>query len=160
MPKVRGEKIKLALKYRLLVLVGLIIGVSLLAWFGQQRQNISAPAAIINGQVHKLEIADTETLQTKGLSGREKLDQNTGMLFVFNNPNTHCFWMKDMLINIDIVWLDASHKVVDIEHDLSPKSYPKQFCPDKPSKYVLEVNADVMKSHGVKPDQQIKLLLR
>src|SRR4051812_42406436 len=51
------------------------------------------------------DIADTETLREKGLSGRQSLSDTQGMLFIFQEEGIHSFWMKDMLIPLDMIWL-------------------------------------------------------
>ncbi len=97
-----------------------------------------------------LEIADTETLQERGLSYRSELASNTGMLFVFNTPNMYYFWMKDMNFPIDIIWLDENKKVVHIERALSPSTYPGSFGPQTPTQYVIEIGAGAAAQVGLK----------
>ncbi len=94
--------------------------------------------------------ADNEEKLEKGLSDRESLDDKSLMLFVFNNPSTYGFWMKDMKFNIDIVWLDESYKVVHVEENLSPETYPKIFYPKSKALYVLEANPNFVKDHDIK----------
>jgi uncharacterized membrane protein (UPF0127 family) len=166
MPKENVEKTKSARNFRAPVLVGAVVVLSAVGFFGA-REAINPEAdppapsvAIIGGKALKLEIADSPDEQIQGLSGRESLAKDSGMLFVFAQPEVQCFWMKDMRINIDMTWLDESGKVQLIEDDVSPDTYPKQFCPDEPSKYVLETNAGVMKSLDAKVGQQIELDLR
>ena len=91
-------------------------------------------------------LADTEALRQKGLSGRASLGDKEVMLFTFEKPDVHFFWMKDMFFSIDIVWLDSNKKVIHIEHQVTPQTYPKSFGPTSNSLYVLEFNADTAKS--------------
>lgn len=77
----------------------------------------------------------------RGLSGREKLPENSGMLFVFDKPDYHSFWMKDMKFAIDIIWIDENKKIVDITYNTAPETYPATFRSNVPVQYVLEVNA-------------------
>lgn len=91
-------------------------------------------------------LADTEALREKGLSGRASLGDKEVMLFTFEKPDAHFFWMKDMLFPIDIVWLDSNKKVIHIEHQVTPQTYPKSFGPTVKSLYVSEFNADTAKS--------------
>lgn len=88
-----------------------------------------------------LEVADTFALQERGLSYRQNLAPQTGMLFVFDTPGMYYFWMKDMNFPIDIIWLDQNKKVVHIEHSLSPSTYPDSFGPETPTQYVIEIPA-------------------
>jgi uncharacterized membrane protein (UPF0127 family) len=89
-----------------------------------------------------LEYARTPVELERGLGNRDSLSADKGMLFVFPDQQVRCFWMKEMLIDIDIVWLDAGRKIVAKELDVSPDTYPQNFCPGAPAKYVIEVNAD------------------
>lgn len=89
----------------------------------------------------RYETAATTAEHQRGLSGRSGLPFNSGILFVFNDEREHCFWMKDMKFSIDIVWLDKSRNIVHMAENAAPSSYPDSFCPDKPSKFVVEVSS-------------------
>ncbi|MDO8430689.1 MAG: DUF192 domain-containing protein [Candidatus Taylorbacteria bacterium] len=86
-------------------------------------------------------IADTPETHTQGLSNRESLPENTAMLFIFETPDKYGFWMKDMKFSIDIIWLDEKGKIIHIEKDVKPETYPDVFFPPENSLYVLETNA-------------------
>lgn len=103
----------------------------------------------------QLEKVATEDAIIKGLSGRQSLGQNQGMLFVFDKPEVQCFWMKDMNFPLDILWLDADQKVVTIKANVSPDTFPDSFCPTQPAQYVLEVNAGLANSAGVTEGTQL-----
>src|SRR3989338_3180334 len=62
----------------------------------------------IVGQNIKVDLALTMLEQAQGLSGREVLGENEGMLFVFDTPGKYSFWMKDMKFAIDIIWFTPS----------------------------------------------------
>src|SRR3989344_6207881 len=102
------------------------------------------------GQDIKVEIADEAEEQIEGLSGREGLGENEGMLFVFENPGRYSFWMKDMNFPIDIIWLDAGMKVIYIKEDARPEDGEANFGPDTESKYVLEAPAGLAAGSGGK----------
>lgn len=106
--------------------------------------------------LEKIELANSEQSRAKGLSGRNSIEGNQAMLFVFDEASLDkCFWMKDMNFAIDMIWLDESKKVVDIKRDVTPDTYPKSFCPSKPAKYVLEVQAGLSKQAGVGVGSQL-----
>ncbi|MEK7176049.1 MAG: DUF192 domain-containing protein [Patescibacteria group bacterium] len=91
-----------------------------------------------------VEIADTTEKLARGLSGRKSLSPGSGMLFVFSEIGSYGFWMKDMKFPIDIAWLeriDNSFRIVGIERNVSPESFPHVFYPPVPIKYVVETNA-------------------
>lgn len=95
----------------------------------------------INNKDILIEVVDTEESRNKGLSDRESILKDYGMLFVFDKPDKYGFWMKDMKFPIDIVWLDKNLKIVHIENKVIPESYPRVFIPPENSLYVIEFNA-------------------
>ena len=75
----------------------------------------------INGNTINIELATTPLERTKGLMFRENLQG--GMLFIFEEEDTHSFWMKNTLIPLDIIWLNKNKEVVSIEEKpVNPKS--------------------------------------
>ncbi|MEX0748845.1 MAG: DUF192 domain-containing protein [Candidatus Saccharimonadales bacterium] len=96
-----------------------------------------------------VDVADTPELRQQGLSGSEALDEDEGMLFVFNEPNKVSFHMLDMNFALDIIWLDEELKVVDIAAGITPETYPESFKPITPAKYVLEVHSGFAAQHGI-----------
>jgi uncharacterized membrane protein (UPF0127 family) len=143
--------------------VGLLVAAALLVFaasvVGLAIARSKEPTAKVNGSVIRLEIADTPDAQAKGLSGRSGLDKHQGMLFVFQDNAAHCFWMKDMQFNIDIVWLDGDQRVVHVEKDVSPATYPNSFCPKEDNRYALEVAAGKAQDMGVSVGQKVDLKL-
>jgi uncharacterized membrane protein (UPF0127 family) len=95
----------------------------------------------VPGDTITLLIAATPAEQELGLGGISSLASTSGMFFVFDKPDDYGFWMKGMEFSLDIIWLDQSFKIIHIEHDLSPATYPNIFYPGSPGKYVIEVNA-------------------
>ena len=95
----------------------------------------------INNTNYKIELAKTVAQKTKGLSQREKLCSNCGMLFIFGYETELPFWMKDTLIPLDMIWLNKDGKIVDIKtanETNSTKIYQNQ----SKAQYVLELNAN------------------
>lgn len=90
-----------------------------------------------------VELAKTPTEQEKGLMGRASLSDNSGMLFVFNKEDKYPFWMKNTKIALDIIWIDASGKVVTVRsaEPCTTQDCPK-YSPTENAKYVLEINHD------------------
>ncbi len=97
-----------------------------------------------------LEYARTAEEREQGLSGRSEVPDNYGMLFVFETPDTYAFWMKDMLLPIDIFWLDAEKQVVSFKENASPGQYPvESYSPSAPALYVLETQAGFASKYGI-----------
>ena len=115
------------------------------------------PIVTIGGASFVVDVADTRATQQQGLSGRESLAEGTGMLFVFEEERHLSFWMKEMNFPLDMVWIDASCKVVDISSDV-PIPEPGQtladlptYGPETPAMYVLEINAGASAAAGFGP---------
>lgn len=91
-------------------------------------------------RVYDLEYAKTTTQQDLGLSRRPCLPQGTALLFLFAHDDKFGIWMKDMRFPIDVVWMNKDKKVVYIEKNMLPESYPKVYYPPEDARYVLEFN--------------------
>ncbi|MDD3002955.1 MAG: DUF192 domain-containing protein [Candidatus Shapirobacteria bacterium] len=90
---------------------------------------------------YNIELATTIAQKTKGLSGRNTLCKNCGMLFTFGFETNLPFWMKDTLIPLDMIWLDKNGKIVDIQTATeinSTKIYQNQL----PAQFVIELNVN------------------
>ena len=104
-------------------------------------QKPSGPVLIAGGIEIPISIADSEEERQNGLSNTANLEQGTGKFFIFDTPGMYGFWMKDMNYAIDIIWLDATMKIIDVAENVLPETYPKVFFPSSSALYVLEVNA-------------------
>ncbi|MCH8986811.1 DUF192 domain-containing protein, partial [Patescibacteria group bacterium] len=110
----------------------------------------------INGAEIEIELADTLEKRVRGLSGRDKLLKNQGMLFIFDKPNFHSIWMKDMRFALDIIWIDEEWRVIDITKNALPESFPQTFRPISPAKYILEVNAGFTEKNRIRIGNQVE----
>lgn len=92
-----------------------------------------------------------------GLMNRQHLAQNQGMLFIFGKEDYYSFWMKNTLIPLDIIWIDDSQKIVDIESSVPPCESPT--CPsyksDQRASYVLEIPAGSSQQFGLIIGQKV-----
>ncbi|MEK9151349.1 MAG: DUF192 domain-containing protein [Patescibacteria group bacterium] len=135
-------------KQRLLIFFGgaLIVsgGFVWLHTFRQTTDGTVPKAASIGEQTYALEIADTDIERAQGLSGRDSLCQECGMLFVFEKPGRYAFWMKDMRFSLDIVWL-LDDTVVFVARAVSP-NISRILSPAVPADQVLEVNAGAVEN--------------
>lgn len=90
--------------------------------------------------------------QSKGLSIKDNLKPDEGMLFPYDSPRILSFWMKDMKFPIDILWLNADKEVVHVEENLQPCSpfLPcPSYTPDVQAQYVLETVAGFSSANGI-----------
>ena len=98
---------------------------------------------IIGDMEFAIELATTQRDWVLGLSGRESLKTQNGLLFVYGNVGIRKFWMKGMYFPIDIICLDRFGNVVNVLRDLKPSRspYPETYSSKIPIKYAMEVNA-------------------
>ena len=126
-------------KKYLLLISGIIIIGAIFLFLNQK--TLPPPVLRLPNKDISIIVVDTPETMQKGLGGRELLSGDEGMLFIFAKPELHGIWMKDMKFAIDIIWIDEEYKIVHIESNVSPQTYPKTFWPLAKSLYVLETKA-------------------
>jgi len=111
----------------------------------------------VNGESIFVEIADTPEKQAKGLSGRQSMPDDQGMLFIFSAPDRYSFWMKDMLFGLDFIWI-SGNRVAEVDENIKPDDYepPKVLIPKNKIDKVLEVNAGTAERLGIKEGVEVK----
>ena len=114
------------------------------------------PAVTIGGVTFEAEVAATRTARAKGLSGRDILEPQTGMLFVFESGRTSAFWMRQMRFPLDFIWVGEECKVVDLTLNIPP---PESGIPDSElprykssvsAAYTFEINAGEVERFGIR----------
>lgn len=123
---------------RLVVLIALSI-----SWIGfahaqepqtqLQRTRLSAGMYQIDAQV-----AQTPEQRQVGLMYRKEMPQAEGMIFVFEQPSTQCFWMRNTLIPLTAAFVADDGRIVNLA-DMKPQS-DESHCSEEPVRYVLEMN--------------------
>lgn len=146
--------------------IGLIFVVILLAIFrnnivGIFRVNQSSSSVTINNNVFKVSIADEASEREIGLSNRDTLAQDEGMLFVFDTKDYFPFWMKDTRIPLDIIFIDDDLIVYIFENVVPPspsqlKSELPLYTPDKKANYVLEINGGMVRRYNIKVGDKVE----
>jgi uncharacterized protein len=109
--------------------------------------------------VYRVELALTPEDQAQGLMYRESLPPNAGMLFVFDQPAPHHFWMKNTMIPLDMIWINDAGKVIFVSADTPPcKADPcPTYGPDTNAKQVLEIAGGKAKAEGVSVGSVLKI---
>ena len=148
--------------------LNIILGISLLLmatalFIYTQNNNLknksnNIPKVCFENKCFEVEIADTLEERERGLMNRAKLDLNNGMFFVFEKEGVYNFWMKNVLIPLDMIWIDGNNKVVFINENAEPcKVEPCEvFSSDKKAKYVLEVNGGVSREIELNIGDEVK----
>ncbi len=111
----------------------------------------------------EVKYANSKSERANGLSNVESLPENSGLLFMFEEPQTQpSFWMKDMNFPIDIIWISAD-KVVQVDYNVPPPepNTPDEeliiYTPKQPVDYVLEVNGGFSQTNGIEVGSTVVL---
>ncbi len=119
---------------------------------GNATSQVRYRTATINGQRFNIEVADDDAKRTSGFSKRAIIPDNSGMLFVFPKEDSWKFWMKDVLVPLDAIYMDRRGTIVDIitmpTQPGVPDSMLRVYTPSAPALYVLEVNASLADKYG------------
>jgi uncharacterized membrane protein (UPF0127 family) len=134
------------------VLLVLLLIAGVIMWFGQSPFRTLE----VGDRTYRLATATDDATRGLGLGDRLAMPENRGMVFIYQQSDFHCFWMKNMHFPLDIIWVDEGKRVVHLEENVPPESYPKQFCPDKRALYVVELNAGQAKVAGIKVGDELK----
>lgn len=107
------------------------------------RVGLTAGMHLINAQV-----ANNPTTRMIGLMHRRDMPANEGMLFVFEQPATQCFWMKNTLLPLTAAFLADDGSIVNLV-DMQPQSL-ESHCSARPVRYVLEMHQGWFAKRGLK----------
>lgn len=117
-----------------------------------------------DGFTVKAELAITPQEAEKGLMFRTELPEGTGMLFIFKEDDSRYFWMKNTLIDLDIIFITSDKKIFSYEENV-PHSYI--YTPDNQvakasgfGQYVLELPAGSVKKHKITDGSQLEFTLK
>ncbi len=102
----------------------------------------------IGKKKYTVKLAKTEEQREKGLMDIKEMPDNEGMLFIFDEPQTVGFWMKDTYIPLDIIFIDDDSEVLSI---YKGKPLDESIAEEDNVKYVLELNQD----SGVKEGDEL-----
>jgi uncharacterized membrane protein (UPF0127 family) len=124
---------------------------------------------VIGGEVFQLEIAADPVARARGLMGRERIDEHGGMLFVYRDARRRTFWMKNCLVNIDLLYLDSKGRIVQCcrmkresprredetewAYEWRLKSYPSR----RPAQFVIELKAGSIERLKIERGQALEL---
>jgi len=116
---------------------------------GQTGPQPKLPTTQLSAGIHiiRAEVANTEATRRDGLMFRRELPGNDGMLFVFEQPDVQCFWMRNTLLPLSIAFIADDGTIVNIE-DMAPQT-EDPHCARKPVRYALEMAQGWFESHGI-----------
>lgn len=149
----------MANKYAISIIIILVLAVVLLNLVH------STNTCIIDGTDNQedvcfsVEIANTDEERRIGLSQTQSLDEDEGMLFIFNGPSLPRFWMKDMDFPLDIIWVNENLEIVEIDENLVPCMDVQcpTYSPSQRVKYVLEINSGLSEKYRISKGDRLKI---
>lgn len=105
----------------------------------------------------EIEIAETDNQRARGLMDRSSMEENRGMLFIFddNDIRKHTFYMKDTRIPLDIMYFDKDSTLINIARNAQPGADSEMnggtvAAAQKDSKFVVEINGGLAEKWGLK----------
>jgi len=107
----------------------------------------------ITPKIHA-ELALSASERALGLMYRREMANNRGMFFIFPREQMQRFWMKNTYLELDMIFIDAGHKVVSVVHKAVPLSESHRAS-KLPAKYVLEVNGGLAEKWGLGKGAQL-----
>ena len=102
----------------------------------------------------RAEVARTPQQTSIGMMFRREMGANEGMLFVFNDLEPRCFWMKNTLLPLSIAFIDDDGRITDLA-DMQPLS-EQNHCSSRAVRFALEMNQGWFAKRGIKPGFKLK----
>jgi uncharacterized membrane protein (UPF0127 family) len=123
----------------------------------------------LDGTDFTLELVADDSTRFTGLGGRKELEEHGGMLFSFPYSRKRSFLMRDCYIDIDLLFLDASGRIVakhhmpfeeprredegTTEYDARLIKYSSKFN----AQYAIEIRGGLLETMDYEPGDKIKL---
>ncbi|MES3015781.1 MAG: DUF192 domain-containing protein [Pseudomonadota bacterium] len=113
------------------------------------------PTMRLNAGFHNIqaEVARSPQQRATGLMHRSAMGANDGMLFVFEQAEPQCFWMKNTLLPLTIAFLADDGTIVNLA-DMEPRAL-ESHCSAKPVRLALEMNAGWFAKRGLKAGSRL-----
>lgn len=109
-----------------------------------------------------VDLAVSAEERVQGLSGRQSLDTDRAMLFVYEADAPRTFWMPDMHFPLDMVWIRADCVVDGVTADVpnpspdTPRGQLPRYPSTGPVRFILEINAGQAEARGIGPGSPVQ----
>ena len=114
-----------------------------------------------DGTVVRVETMVNQVDMTKGMMFRNSLPEGRGMLFIHREPGKNAYWMYQVKIPLDLIWMDVNGNVTEIVENAPPCDKVASQCPtyggQTESQIVLELPGGYARKHGVQVGSVIRL---
>lgn len=120
-----------------------------------QQPQMDLPRAALRAGMHLIQaqVASTPAQRSTGLMWRRDMGANEGMLFVFEQPATQCFWMQNTLLPLTAAFVDDDGTIVNLA-DMQPLT-TQSHCSTKPVRYVLEMHQGWFAKRGIQAGHRL-----
>ncbi|MGE0311102.1 MAG: DUF192 domain-containing protein [Lautropia sp.] len=110
----------------------------------------------LSAGIHRIraEVADSPATRARGLMMRERLGKNEGMLFVFEQADVHCFWMRNTPLPLSIAFIADDGRIVNVER-MQPFT-EDAHCPRRAVRYALEMEQGWFAAKGIAPGDRLE----
>ena len=131
-----------------------LVFLSFAAWPQQAQTNL--PRVQLQAGMFQIDaqVAATPKQREIGLMFRQDMATHEGMLFVFEQPQQQCFWMKNTLLPLTAAFVDEDGTIVNLA-DMKPQS-TQSHCSEKPVRFVLEMNQGWFAKKNIKKGFKLK----
>lgn len=138
--------------------IGLIyvMGFSTVAEKENRAENKNLARITFGEKTIEVEIARTDKERGRGLMFRKSLPEDSGMIFVYDEPVTPSFWMKNTEIPLTIAFINAKFEITDIM-DMKPLDTESHHSPHEEILYALEMNKGWFEKNGIKAGDKVKI---
>lgn len=113
------------------------------------------PVTLPNGKVIQAELAISNIEMQRGMMFRDSLPAGRGMLFLHNSPSAITYWMFNVKIPLDIIFIDPNKRVLGVSANTPPCLKKASECPSyggfPNTQYVLELGGGEAAKNGVTP---------
>jgi uncharacterized membrane protein (UPF0127 family) len=126
-----------------------------LAALAQDTPQTTLPRIKLQAGMYQIDtqVAQTPDQRSVGLMFRKEMPQHEGMLFVFEQPATQCFWMKNTLLPLTAAFVADDGTIVNLA-DMKPQT-TDSHCSEKPVRFVLEMNQGWFAKKGLKAGSRL-----
>ncbi len=138
-----------------LLIAGLITLAAALPASAQNQPQMNLQRVEITAGMHRIDaqVAIAPQARQTGLMHRKDMPAHEGMLFVFEQPATQCFWMKNTLLPLTAAFVADDGTIVNLA-DMKPQT-EDSHCSTKPVRYVLEMNQGWFAQKGIKAGSKL-----
>jgi uncharacterized membrane protein (UPF0127 family) len=112
------------------------------------------------GQRIQAEVVSRQEDIMRGMMFRDSLAPDRGMLFIHVQPGAYTYWMYQVRIPLDILWMSTDRRIVEISPDTPPCQTAASQCPTygghNTARYVLELAGGMAKKYGLRTGDQLE----